>query len=97
MNQKLKQEIISLDSDNRILKMLIKTRMTLLSCGAYSEKNMEKQTLQFERIGVPEWEKKIIRDSWNDTKKISHEMLKRLEKMHKLVESIYGEDINKHA
>lgn len=53
----------------------------LLSCGAYSDKNIEQQFEKFEKTDVPEWEQDIIKRAWKYKKVHSHRLLKQLDKL----------------
>jgi len=85
MKLEIKKELISLNDEAKLLLKINEIRKILLSNGAYSHKNMEMQNLKFESARVPEWEKNIIRESWDSTTKLSHILLKRLEKLNKLI------------
>jgi hypothetical protein len=85
MKDNIRKGIITLDCDAQLLRRLTYVRRILVSCGAYSTKNMESQDLKFVNLNVPEWEKDIIRDSWDATKKISHSLFKELEKLNKTI------------
>lgn len=73
------KDIETLYRKARDIQKIITIRKTLLSCGAYSSTNMEKQNKSFERLKVPEWEKEIIFNSWEVTRKYSHVLLKELD------------------
>lgn len=60
-----------------LLKKLREIQKVLLSSGAYSSSNMEKQNIQFDRVNVPEWEREIIFEMWNVQTKLSHKLLKK--------------------
>lgn len=79
MKQELTKKILVLESKTKMLKRVCDIRNILLSNGGYSVKNMEKQDVQFENANVPDWEREIIRKSWNATSKLSHNLFKELE------------------
>jgi hypothetical protein len=85
MKQETRKEIISLERETKLLRMICDTRRVLISNGAYSNKNMEIQELKFLSAKVPEWEKDIVRKSWDSTKKLSHSLLKRLDKLNDMI------------
>lgn len=85
MKQNIKSKIISLEREAHMLKIIHNIRKNLLSCGAYSDKNMEMQDTNFEKLQVPEWERQIIHDSWMATKLLSHSLLKELDVLNKEV------------
>jgi hypothetical protein len=85
MKQETRKEIISLERETKLLRMICDTRRVLISNGAYSTKNMEIQELKFLSAKVPEWEKDIVRKSWDSTKKLSHSLLKRLDKLNDMI------------
>ena len=78
MNSK---ELDTLFKQTKELKKIILIRKTCLSCGAYSEKNMETQQRNFDRLNVPQWEQDIIFRSWKYTSIKSHELLKKLDEL----------------
>jgi hypothetical protein len=96
MELNIKNKIISLEKEANMLKMIHNIRKYVLSCGAYSDKNMEMQNIRFEALNVPEWEKKIIQKSWSATKLLSHSLLKELDILNDLVISNYGDGKNKN-
>jgi len=65
----------------KTLTRIRKMTNELLSCGAYSTKNMEEQFNNFDKLKVPEWEKDIIARAWNFKKKESHKLLKELDQL----------------
>jgi hypothetical protein len=73
----IRNDIILLESDAKMLRMLREIEKVFLSGGAYSEKNIEKQNLQFDNANVPEWERNIVKESWNVKKKYIHVLFKR--------------------
>lgn len=79
----IRKQIFELEHDTKLLQKIVFIRKQLLSCGAYSNSNMELQNTNFTRLNVPQWEKQIIFDSWNATKLLSHKLLKRLETLNK--------------
>lgn len=85
MKQEITKKILTLENKTNLLKHIFNIRRTLLSCGAYSDSNMESQNIRFEKLNVPEWEKQIIRNSWASTKKLSHELLYELKELNELI------------
>lgn len=79
MKQEIYKDVYSLDSKARLLKRIVDIRKLLLSSGAYSLHNMEVQDRNFERLNVPQWEKDIIRKSWDATRILAKELLTELD------------------
>lgn len=76
-NKSIKSEIILLESDVYILRVLRDIEKTLLSMGAYSIKNMETQAMKFDNANVPEWERIINAKSWNIKREYVHILYNR--------------------
>ena len=91
MESKLRKDIIMLESDTKLLQKVVFIRKTVLSSGAYSMSNMEKQNCNFERLNVPDWEREIINDSWDATSKYAHILLRKLEKINKQIKEYVKE------
>lgn len=81
----VRNEILSLQNEAHLLKFISDIRKYLLSNGAYSDINMEKQNMQFEKNNVPKWEVDIINKSWIATKQLSHTLLKRLDLLNNMI------------
>jgi len=67
-------------------KKLEKIRKILNIClttGAYSEKNMMEQVERFNKLNVPQWEQEFVSNAYDFQKKLSHELLKKLEELFK--------------
>lgn len=85
LNNGIKRELIckltSLEYKANLLKRLRKIENILLNSGAYSTHNLELQNMNFEKLKVPEWERKIINDGKNAKTKLSHKLLKEYEEL----------------
>jgi hypothetical protein len=81
----LVKKVSDLENKAYLLKTITTIRKIAISNGAYSTKNMEAQDIKFENLNVPEWEKQIIRDSWEATKKLSHELLYELKGLNEMI------------
>jgi len=86
------KKIIVLENKTNLLRRITTMRKILISNGAYSEKNMETQDNKLNSLKVPDWETKIIRESWSATKKLSKELFMELDKINKI---ILGDDHKK--
>ena len=60
------------------LRKLRKITNEIACSGAYGDKNMELQMMNFEKNKVPEWEKEIIIKVWEYKKKLAHDLCKEL-------------------
>ena len=81
MKENIRKKIYALESEVLMLKKLKEMQKLLLSSGVYSEHNIEVQTANFERLNVPEWERKIVIKMWDVQTKLSHKLLKDIEKL----------------
>lgn len=63
------------------LRKIRKITNEIASAGAYGEKNMEEQMLQFDKLKVPEWEKDVLKKAWSFKKKLAHSLARDLNKM----------------
>lgn len=85
MEKEILSELCILENKARMLKRISEIEKILLSCGAYSEHNIELQNANFDRVNVPKWERDIIFDSWNIRTKYSHILLKELNALNKKI------------
>jgi hypothetical protein len=85
MNKDINNKVLLLERETFVLKRITEIRKILISNGAYSNKNMEAQEIKFLNADVPEWEKKIVRDSWDATKKISHSLFLELNELNGII------------
>jgi len=81
MKENLRSEILKLGRKSYLLEEISRIRNRLISSGGYSERNIEKQEVLFNVAHVPEWERVIMRKSWDATKKLSHELFKELNEL----------------
>lgn len=79
MKQEIRNKVYALENEVLILKKLREIQKVLLSSGAYSTSNMEKQNIQFDKVNVPQWERDIISKMWDAQTKLSHKLLKDTE------------------
>lgn len=81
MKLETRKKLFALESEVLMLKKLREMQKILLSSGAYSNSNIEKQSMQFDKINVPDWERKIVSKMWDAQTKLSHKLLKEIDKV----------------
>lgn len=79
------KKINDLEIESCLLRTITNIRKIAISNGAYSTKNMESQSMRFDNLNVPQWEKEIIVRSWDATKKLSHSLLIKLDELNKMI------------
>jgi predicted HAD superfamily phosphohydrolase len=79
MKQESKKKIYDFEREVSMIKKLREMQKILLNTGAYSESNMEKQNMQFDKVNVPQWERDIITKMWSVNNMLSHKLLKEID------------------
>lgn len=74
MNSETIKKIYALEREVLLIKKLQEIQKILLSSGAYSSHNIEVQNANFERLGVPKWERDIVSRMWDVKSKYSHKL-----------------------
>ena len=79
MKLETRKKIYALENDVLLIKKLRDMQKVLLSSGAYSSGNIEKQNMNFDKVNVPDWERKIISKMWDAQTKLSHKLLREID------------------
>lgn len=79
MKLETRKKLFALENEVLMLKKLREMQKILLSSGAYSTSNIEKQSMQFDKANVPEWERNIVSKMWKAQTKLSHKLLKEID------------------
>lgn len=78
MKKEIYNKLFALENEVMILKKLKEMQKILLNTGAYSTSNIEKQSMQFDKVGVPQWERDIVNNMWDTQTKLSHKLLREI-------------------
>lgn len=87
----LSKKFYSIENDVHMLKRLKDMQKILLNTGAYSTSNIEKQTMNFDKVKVPQWERDIISNMWDVQTKLSHKLLREIDLLCKEIKKELGE------
>jgi len=79
INRETLNKLFAIEKEVLVIKKLHEMQKVLLSSGAYSDNNIERQDMNFDRVGVPQWERDIVTRMWNIKRKYAHKLFKDMD------------------